>query len=265
MAQLSESETLFIILVGSSGMLLLILAIGVFLFVYQKRIFSTRMESIKRDQEHAQNMIKAQLEIQERERNRIGADLHDSLGSLLWGAKVNASFIERTVALTEKARESYCELIQILDQSINSVRRISWELTPEAFHHAGFSQSVAKLCDQLNGRGLEVKVTDNGKYIWNDENGIQAFRIVQELVSNAVKHSKADLIIVIIDWQKSLLLIEVRDNGIGFKLNDSRTGVGWWNIGQRAKRLNAEIAVGNTPNEKGSVIIVKIPLKNDTE
>lgn len=265
MAQLSEPETIFIVLVGSAGMLLLIVAMGVFIFIYQKRIFSSRLESIKREQVYAQNMIKAQLESQEQERNRIGADLHDSLGSLLWGAKVNASFIQRTVELPENAKESYNELIQILDQSINSVRRISWDLTPEAFHHSGFSQSVSKLCDQLNGRGLEVRFTENGKYTWNDDDGIQAFRIVQELVSNAIKHAQANLLTVAIDWQKNQLVIEVQDNGTGFKLNESRTGVGWWNIEQRAKRLNAEIVIGNPPMDQGSLITVKIPLKNGKE
>ncbi len=266
MAQLSEFETLFIVLVGSTGMLLLVVAVVVFTLVYQKRILSTRLENVSREQEYAQNMIKAQLESQEHERNRIGADLHDSLGSLLWGAKVNASFIQRTVELPEKTKESYNELIQILDQSINAVRRISWELTPEAFHHSGFSQSVNKLCDQLNGRGMEVRFTENGNHTWNDDAGIQAFRIVQELVSNAVKHSKADLLTVSIDWQKNqLLVVEVQDNGTGFELTDSRTGVGWWNIKQRAKRLNAEIVIGKPPIGGGSIISIKIPLKNGKE
>ena len=262
MAQLSEPETLFVVLVGSAGMLLLIVAMAGFIFVYQKRIFSTRLENIKREQDYAQNMIEAQLESQEQERNRIGADLHDSLGSLLWGAKVNASLLQRSVELQGKARESYNELIQVLDQSISTVRRISWELTPEAFHHSGFSQSVNKLCNQLNGRGLDVKFFETGNRTWNDDDGMQAFRIVQELVNNAMKHSQANLLTVTIDWQKNRLLIKVKDNGIGFKLNEFRTGVGWWNIEQRAKRLNAEVVIGNPPMEKGSLITIRIPLKN---
>jgi len=223
------------------------------------------MENIRREQEYAQNMIKAQLESQELERTRIGADLHDSLGSLLWGAKVNASFIHRSVDLTAQAQESYRELIQILDQSIDTMRRISWELTPEAFHHSGFSQSVNKLCDQLNGRGLEVRFVETGNQMWNDEDGIQAFRIVQELVSNAIKHSKASLLEVAIAWENNHVWVEVQDNGTGFKLNESRTGVGWWNIEQRAKRLKAEIVIGNPPMSGGSTISVNIPLKYGKE
>ena len=265
MAQLSESEILFIVLVGSSGMLLLVVAIGLFTFVYQKRMFATRLENIKREQDYAENMIKAQLDSQEQERTRIGADLHDSLGSLLWGAKINAAFIQRSVDLSGQAQESYNELIEILDQSIEAMRRISWELTPEAFHHLGFSQSVNKLCVQLNGRGLEVRFEESGSYMWNDNDGIQAFRIVQELVSNAVKHAKAKLLEVDIAWQTSHLQIQVRDDGIGFKLSESRTGVGWWNIEQRAKRLKAEIAMGNPPMTSGCVISIRIPLRHGKE
>src|SRR5260221_227642 len=99
--------------------------------------------------DYQNQMIRLQLESQEQERKRIGADLHDSLGSLLWGAKVNASFIQRSVELSEYALASYKELNQILDESIDVVRRVAWELTPEAFHYSGLSDSIKKICARL--------------------------------------------------------------------------------------------------------------------
>ena len=88
---------------------------------------------------------------------------------------------------------------------------------------------------------------------------------IRELVSNAVKHSGANLLEITLEWQIDLLLIRVQDNGTGFKLKESRAGVGWWNIEQRAKRLKAEIDIGNPPMESGSLISITIPLKNGKE
>jgi len=265
MAELSESETIFIILTSSAGMLLLVGAIGIFILFYQKRMFKMRLKNIETEQEYEQNMIKAQLKSQEQERNRIGADLHDSLGSLLWAAKINSSFIQRTTDLQGEAKKSYDELIQILDQSIESVRRISWELTPEAFQYIGFSKSVEKLCQRFNQQHLTVSFTEMGTYNWNNDDAIHAYRIIQELVSNSIKHANATLLNVSIQWMENRLLIFVQDNGIGFTLDGNRTGVGWWNIQQRIKRLNAQISMGIPPTHQGSRISIIIPLEHGTE
>lgn len=262
MAELSEFETIFIILIASAGMLLLAGAIGIFILFYQKRMFKARLKNAQIEREYEQNMINAQLKSQEQERNRIGADLHDSLGSLLWGAKVNSSFIQRTTDLSGEAKKSYDELIHILDQSIESVRRISWELTPDAFNHIGFSKSIEKLCERFNQQDFTVSFIEKGTYNWNDEDGIHAYRIIQELVSNSVKHAKATQLTVSIEWIERKLLIDVQDNGIGFNLGASRTGVGWWNIQQRVKKLNAQISMGIPPTHTGSLISISIPLND---
>src|SRR6185369_7791764 len=125
-----------IILLGSVGMLLLIGCIGLFILIYQKRMLEEKQKRITQELDYQNQMIKMQIESEERERKRIGADLHDSLGSLLWGAKVNASYIQR-LGVAEDVVTSFKDLNQILDESISVVRRISWELTPEAFHYSG--------------------------------------------------------------------------------------------------------------------------------
>src|ERR1041385_3393860 len=107
MDQLQEQDIPTIILLGSVGMLLLVGAMGLFILMYQKRMLKEKQERAMQELNYQNQMIKLQLESQEQERKRIGADLHDSLGSLLWGAKVNASFIQRSVKLDEPAHTSY--------------------------------------------------------------------------------------------------------------------------------------------------------------
>jgi two-component system, NarL family, sensor kinase len=263
MATLSSEDVISIIALGTVGMLILIGGIALFILVYQKKVLHEKQKQALREMEYQDNMITMQLQSQEQERRRIGADLHDSLGSLLWGAKVNAAFIRQTVDLQGEAETSHNELIEILDQSITTVRRIAWELTPEAFHHAGFSQSVSNLCNQLDGRGMEAKFIESGSYYWNNHDALQAYRIVQELVSNVVKHAKATIVTVSIIWQEVNLEISVQDNGIGFKLDNKRTGVGWWSIEQRAKYLHAEIRIGDSTIKEGTNITLNLPLNYD--
>lgn len=265
MAQLSQPEIVFLIIVCSLGMMLLAAGISYFIILFQKRVIEQHKRQLERDKAYAQNMIEAQLESQELERKRIAADLHDSLGSLLWGAKVNASFIQRTMIPSEDVKDSLSDLIEILDQGITTVRRISWELTPEAFHHSGFSKSIYNLCKQFDGRAIAVEFKENGYHEWNDELALQAFRIIQELISNAIKHSNANELNVTLNWEVGAVVIEVMDNGIGFNLDTSRRGVGWWNIEQRAKKLNANINIGVPPIGSGSRILIKIPLADETK
>ncbi len=265
MAQLSQPEIVYLIIVCSLGMLLLAGGISYFIILFQKRVIEDHKRQLETDKAYAQNMIEAQLESQELERKRIAADLHDSLGSLLWGAKVNASFIQRTMIPSEDVKDSLSDLIEILDQGIHTVRRISWELTPEAFHHSGFSKSIFNLCKQFDGRVISVEFIETGYHEWNDELALQAFRIIQELISNAIKHSKASELKVTLVWEAGAVVVEVLDNGIGFNLDNNRRGVGWWNIEQRAKKLNANINIGVPPIGSGAKILIKIPLADEAK
>ncbi|HTH55288.1 MAG TPA: ATP-binding protein [Cyclobacteriaceae bacterium] len=260
MGQLQEQDIPTLVLLGSVGILLLVGGLGFFLLMYQKRMLKEKQERAMQELNYQNQMIKLQLESQEQERKRIGADLHDSLGSLLWGAKVNVSFIQKSVDQNNATLTSYQELNQILDESIETVRRIAWELTPQAFHYAGLSASVTKLCDRLDGKGIEISVKEENSQLWNDDRALQVFRIIQELISNAIKHSGASQLMVSMKWLNASLNIIVADNGTGLKSEVEKKGVGLWNINQRIKQLDGKISIGNPPTGTGLEISLEIPL-----
>ncbi len=260
MGQLQEQDIPLIILLGSVVILLLIGGIGLFILLYQKRILQEKQKRALQELNHQEEMITLQLESQEQERKRIGADLHDSLGSLLWGAKVNASFIQRSVEMNEQVFASHQELTEILDESIEVVRRIAWELTPEAFQDSGLSESVDRLKDRFDGKILKITLEEDGGRLWNDERALQVFRIIQELINNAIKHSGASLLEISMKWTDQNLKVAVKDNGIGFTTGPKQKGVGLWNVNQRVKRLNGKISIGIPPIRTGVEIYLDIPL-----
>ncbi|MBL7845313.1 MAG: hypothetical protein JNK44_15730 [Cyclobacteriaceae bacterium] len=253
----------WIILLGTLGMLLLVGFMGLFILLYQKRMLKEREMRAARELEYQSQMIQLQLESQEQERKRIGADLHDSLGSLLWGAKVNASLVYKSGNLNDEALESYKELIEILDDSVETVRKIAWELTPDAFHYNGLSGSLKKLCQQLDGKPIQISLLENNPQPWNDDRALQVFRILQELISNTFKHSGASHLIIVLNWQEDNLEIQFSDNGRGISPSAIRKGVGLWNIEQRIKQLKATFHRGNDPDYQGLKIAMDIPLKHE--
>lgn len=214
------------------------------------------------DLDFQDKMIQLQIDSTETERKRIAADLHDSIGSMLWAAKLNIAYLGRSVEFSGELKDSYSETMKMLDQSVDSVRRISWELTPEAFNHTGLASSIKEFCTRLDGRGQNVVYDEQGRSVfWKDDRALMVYRIVQELVNNAVKHAQSTMIKVKLRWNLQSLEIEVSDNGVGFVLNDKvRSGVGWWNITNRSKKIGANLLVRNDVAQ-GAIIELTVPLQ----
>jgi signal transduction histidine kinase len=262
MAELQSDEVINIIALGSMGMLILCVGFAAFIALYQRKMFQEQEKRRLMDLEFQNQMIQLQIDSTETERKRIAADLHDSIGSLLWAAKLNIAFLGRSVEFSGELKDSYSETMRMLDQSVESVRRISWELTPEAFNHTGLSSSVKELCTRIDGKGQEVIFEELGRSVfWKSDRALMIYRIIQELVNNAVKHSQSTIIKVKLRWNPQSLEIEVTDNGIGFVLNEKvRSGVGWWNITNRSNKIGAKLLVKeNIP--KGASIELTVPLE----
>jgi two-component system, NarL family, sensor kinase len=263
MAVLQEFEIITLISIGCAVILLLMIGVVILFIEYQKQIRKAQQFGQELQREYEQQMIELQLESQDNERKRISRDLHDSIGSLLWGAKLTASCMERSAYEIDKIKILHTELMNILDQSIQTVKQISWELAPEAFQYSGLSASVVELCKRFDGKGLVVSFTETNGRVWRGVRALAAFRIIQELICNGVKHSNGNHLRVEFVWYESLLLAEVIDNGIGLKSNKIRNGVGWWNIESRARLLDAQVEVVEIPTHKGAYIRLQIPLLND--
>lgn len=262
MAELQNGEVINIIVIGSMGMLILCVGFAVFIALYQRRMFQEQEKRRLMDLDFQNQMIQLQIDSIETERKRIAADLHDSIGSLLWAAKLNIAFLGRSVEFSGELKDSYSETMRMLDQSVDSVRRISWELTPEAFNHTGLASSIKEFCTRLDGKGQKVIYEESGRSVfWKNDRALMVYRIVQELVNNAVKHAQSTTIKVKLRWNPQSLEIEVSDDGKGFELNEKvRSGVGWWNITNRSNKIGAKLLLKeNIP--KGSFVELTVPLE----
>jgi len=234
---LSEFVVLFSIATGI--MLLLAMAIVFFVMFYQRRLLKTKLKQQQLEAEFQQKMLQATLESQETERHRLAAELHDSIGAML--STIRLSIM--SVSLDDHYSESVQHTKQMIDDTIDSVRRISRDLMPSTLQKFGLTQAITEMCQQYTTvSGMNISIHKEGEERSLDKTQeIMIFRIVQELVNNAMKHSKATLIKVSITWSDKLIVC-VEDNGTGFNADEkmSSQGLGLYNMQNRAIIIGAD-------------------------
>src|SRR5690606_3247581 len=140
----------------------------------------------------------AMLQGQEAERNRLAKDLHDGRGGLLAGVKLKLSSIVAKVDNGAPDRNGAVEdVIHHLDYSVDGLRRIAHNMMPESLRHGGLAPALSDLCRYMCTPHIQVTFQDLGvKDHYPEQLRITVYRVVQELLTNAVKHADADEVIL---------------------------------------------------------------------
>ncbi|PPL03523.1 tetratricopeptide repeat-containing sensor histidine kinase [Parapedobacter indicus] len=205
----------------------------------------------------------AMLQGQEAERNRLAKDLHDGLGGLLAGVKLKLSSIVAKVDKGAPGRNGAVDdVIHQLDYSVDELRRIAHNMMPESLRHGGLASALSDLCRYMHTPQVQVTFQDLGiKDHYPEQLRITVYRVVQELLANAVKHADADEIILQCSELDRWLFLTVEDNGKGMELakNDLSEGLGLTNIQNRVSLLNGHIETVSQPGE-GTTVNIQIPL-----
>ncbi len=247
--------------VATAVMLLLAFSIIIFAVFYQKRILSEQLKRQLLEADYQQKMLAAALESQEKERSRVASDLHDSVGAML-------STIRITLHPVIKAGNGQLldQTKQLLDETIETVRRISRDLLPAGLEKFGLSHSIQELCERINSSGIiTVQFSESGGVITMDKKReVLVYRIIQEMANNAVRHSKASLLTIELVWANTLQVV-IQDNGEGFDYeglkkhqNHLKPGLGLYSIDTRVSLLGASLGY-NTVFPKGSQFTINIP------
>jgi signal transduction histidine kinase len=155
---------------------------------------------------------------------------------------------------------------QLLDETIETVRRISRDLLPTSLEKFGLTYAVQELCERINLAGIiDVQFTEKGTRIELDKKReVLVYRIVQEMVNNTIRHSKASLLRIQMIWMDTLHLV-IQDNGEGFdyrsiknRQSGIKAGLGLYSIETRVSLLGARLD-HDAVFPKGTQFTVKIP------
>lgn len=198
---------------------------------------------------------------QESERERIAQELHDSLGGLLSTIKLRFDKLMHDQNITEK--EDFTKLHNLIDAACGEVRSISNDLKPGSLEKLGLLEAIKDLLNRYKlEQGPEIIFQYFGfNYPGSIDSNValNIYRVIQELVNNAIKHADCKEIFVQISKTINEMTITVEDDGSGFDSETVKKGMGLENIRSRVNYLRGEFNIESSDNQ-GTLFLIQIPL-----
>jgi len=240
-----------IIILGTISFITFIGSILMFVILYQKRVLKEIKSKQELENKYQKDLLKSFIETQEKERQRIAADLHDGVGSSLAGIKLMMNLLKLE---DDNNKEILLECKNEIVKTNNSVREISHDLLPPSLEALGLEKVIQRMVKNLSNDKLKFTFTSNLSSRLNEAQELALFRITQELINNTIKHAKASLVVIELTETDQQLFYEYYDNGVGYK-NLELQGLGIKNIQSRVQMINGKLSNFSEPSLKTGVSI----------
>lgn len=254
--------------IGETRLIILLLALGS--LVLTAVILTLARISEQRFADERLRLLTARIvDVQEEERKRVAHELHDGISQLLVSARYG---LEAAVSKAKNigVREQLDKSISTIDNTISEVRRISMALRPSILDDMGLVSAVKSLGAEYSKQtGISVHVNaKQPKKLITDETRVAVYRVIQEALTNADRHSKATEINISLKRERSRFLLLLEDNGVGIahhaKWPPLGSGLGIRNMQERIDAIGGTINFKNaTPN--GLIIEIGIPIDKKLE
>ena len=206
-----------------------------------------QQEIIREKVARQREIAKATIDVQERERNEIGRELHDNVNQVLTTAKLHLDYMGNGCPDLEKHRTISMELI---NTAIDEIRRLSRSLVPASLKDVGLLASIEELILHINLLGV-IKITFKEKGLKEKklapDFALTLYRIIQEQTTNILKYAEATQAIIELRQEGQRICLEVQDNGRGFDPSHQRKGVGLANIVNRADVYQGTVDIEAAP------------------
>lgn len=210
--------------------------------------------------EKVENDEKRIQEIVSQERNRLARELHDSVSQQLFAASMMMSAITETRPISDDRETKQLKMIEeTIQQSQLEMRALLLHLRPVALNGKSLQEGIQELLSELSQK-VPMKISWKVESILLDK-GVEdhLFRILQESVSNTLRHSKASSLEVLLIERDQLIILRVADDGVGFDVEASKAGsYGLQNIYERAVEIGGTVKIVSVKN-KGTRLEVKVP------
>lgn len=248
------------ILIAAVAALLALFSVGglILHFRHRRRLHQKELKSLRQEKEI--QILQALMQGEEKERSRIARDLHDEVAGMLAAARMHME----SLALQARnivGNKGFSKAVNLLDEASVSVRKTAHHLMPEILMLDGLDKAIRRYCNSLSNDNLKVQY-DCWTPLGRLEDGFELaiYRIVQELLNNAIKHAYATRIMVQLTAYDGLLSITIEDNGVGFNPETADTGAGMLTLQTRVEALNGTIDIDAQEGEGVSIYLeFKIP------
>jgi signal transduction histidine kinase len=228
-------------------------------------------ERRRREAERARTELLAHLVfVQEDERRRIARDMHDQFGEHLTALSLRIALLKQLCAQQGDLAAHAVALEAIAERLDHDVDQLVWQLRPTALDDLGLRAALANYIQEWSRRSnIAAELHTSG--LLHDrlapEVETALYRIAQEALNNAAKHSRARRVEVLLERRSDCVLLIVEDDGVGFELpgtDSSRQGFGLVGMQERAALVGASLEIESTPG-KGTTVLVRmaVPAKMD--
>ena len=232
----------------------------------EAELLQQRIEKMKQEQQI--NQFAAMLQGQEQERKRLAIDLHDGLGGALSGIRLKLSKVIEDDETRSPGNQNNITIKNIaceMDRSINDLRHIARNMMPESLLKYGLTAAIKDFCKSMESGNTEITFQGYGvEETLAQHTQIMIFRIVQELITNAVKHAEAKHILAQCLQQGNNFSITVEDDGRGFDTTRNFEGIGLSNLKNRVQFLEGKLDI-IAEKGVGTSINIEFEIKNEQQ
>jgi two-component system, NarL family, sensor kinase len=252
----NQQEASYSIILFTLFVLGLIAIIVIAAILYYNRRKKSQLEQEQLQHQFAQTLLQTQIEMQEQTLNKLSQEIHDNIGQVLSLAKINLNTLK--AGETEKINSTK----DLLTKAIHDLRHLSRSMLGEKIAEMGLPNAIEQELKAVEISGqLSTRFHIHGHVLPLDaQRTIILFRIVQEAISNAIKHAGATRLTIELDYTSSHLLITIADDGKGFDqaaLDVLKTGIGLKNMQNRTALIKGRFDIQSTP-DSGTKISITI-------
>ena len=241
--------SIWLIFIGTASISVLLIFFYLLLIQYSRR----KIEHLKQMKDlhfaYEQTLLNSHIEIQEQTLKHISSEIHDNIGQVLSLVSLNLNTIETS----DKNKLDFTS--ELVTKAIDDLRGLSKSLNPDRVKMVGLTESIKVEIDQLNRTGsfeTSFKIKRELGEI-SPEKTIILYRMVQEVLNNIIKHSKASKVHIQFDGNEVENIICITDNGLGFNINNVSLGLGLHNLKERAAMIQVGLKISSEINEGTSV------------
>ncbi len=262
----TQQEIVIVVIAGTALFLALVISIFIFLVLYQKKSYKHLVEKLSMKEAFTTEILESRLDMQEQTFLNISQEIHDNIGQILSLVRLNISTIDPVNPATTISKVANCK--ELLDNAIQDLRDLSKRLNSQYLSHQTLPDLLRfqlGLIERSGGFKTSLQIVGKERNFGQDQK-LVIFRIAQEILNNAIKHSQAENLDITLEFMPDQSVLRIVDDGVGFEegaepeQGSHQKGVGSYSLKYRASLIGGSLKISSKPGD-GTQAELTVPLK----